>query len=335
MTQWRGMRPPHQPSGGKVPRINDGRDDDAIGIDDLKIRGWTDAMIRDYLGDEDFRTSVDHWANFSGRKVWYIERVVAAEVLPDFKERFIASLNRRTLPESVIATTLDRLEKLTAYHQIIDGIAKGDAIGGPTALAEIVAESLIANNGLDTTDITSRYLEWWRGGSFDTGPTYALVFKLIDDGVEPSVAVKAAHDSLGGNSAGCGPAHRNSVIAACSSISTDDVPDAARAEALITHHDPIAGDAAAVVALLCRCLLEGMTWEAAKEFVGRHPGTSAAFAEIIARPLDPGGFALDAVRAAIGFMDGEDALERAIEFAGEDNYCPVIVGALLGATQGK
>jgi hypothetical protein len=45
---------------------------------------------------------------------------------------------------------------MTAYHQIIDGIAKGDAICGPTALAEIVAESLITNNGLDTANITSR-----------------------------------------------------------------------------------------------------------------------------------------------------------------------------------
>ena len=90
---------------------------------------------------------------------------------------------------------------MTAYRRIIDGIADGDAIGGPVALAEIVADSLRTNNGLNTTDITSRYLEWWRGGSFDTGPTFALVFKLIDDGMEPSVAVKAAHDTLGGNSA--------------------------------------------------------------------------------------------------------------------------------------
>jgi ADP-ribosylglycohydrolase len=223
---------------------------------------------------------------------------------------------------------------MTAYRQIIDGIANGDAIGGPTALAEVVAESLRTNNGLNTTDITNHYLEWWRGGSFDTGPTFALVFKLIDDRMEPSSAVKAAHDALVGNSAGCGPAHRNSVIAACRSIQTDDVPDAARVEALITHFDPIAGDAAAVVALLCRCLLEGKSWEAAKEFVAEHPKASNAFAEIMERPLDPGGFALDAVRTAIHFMGREDALRKASEFAGGANYCPVIVGAFLGALRG-
>jgi hypothetical protein len=221
---------------------------------------------------------------------------------------------------------------MSAYHKIIDGIAKGDAIGGPTALAEIVTESLIANNGLDTADITSRYLEWWRGGSFDTGATYALVFKLIDEGMEPSGAVKAAHDALGGNSAGCGPAHRNSVIAACSLIQTDNVPDAARAEALITHFDPIAGDAAAVTALLCRCLVEGLSWEAANEFVAEHHRTNSAFAGIMERGLDPGGFAPDAIRAAFHFMDKENPLREASVFAGGGNYSPVIVGAFLGAS---
>ena len=86
---------------------------------------------------------------------------------------------------------------MTAYHDIIDGIARGDAIGGPTALSEIVAESLIANDGLDIADINNRYHEWWRSGSFDTGPTYDLVFKHIDGGMEPSAAVEAAHADLG------------------------------------------------------------------------------------------------------------------------------------------
>jgi len=106
--------PPYQPLEGKVSRIKHGRNDEAIGIDDLKKRGWTDVMIRNYLGDEDFRTSVDHWANFSGRKAWFIERVNTAEAMPDFKERFVASLKRRTLPKKVIVETLNRLEALTS-----------------------------------------------------------------------------------------------------------------------------------------------------------------------------------------------------------------------------
>ncbi len=157
------------------------------------------------------------------------------------------------------------------------------------------------------------------------------MFKHIDGGMEPPIAVEAAHADLGGNSAGCGPAHRNCVIAACPSIQPDDVPSAARTEALITHLDPVSGDTAAVIALLCRGLLDGLTWNAAKNFVAAHPQTHDAFLLIMARPLDTGGFAPDAARAAIHFMDGDDALKEASSFAGDNNYCPVIVGALLGA----
>ena len=217
------------------------------------------------------------------------------------------------------------------YHKIIDGIARGDAIGGPTALAEIVAESLIAHSGLEIRDITRRYLGWWQGEAFDTGPTFEWVFQNIDSGMEPATAVSAAHAALGGVSAGCGPVHRNNVIAACPFISTDDLPDAARAEAFITHLDPVAGDAAAVVSLLCRHLLEGTSWSAAMELVAKHPKTQGAFASIMVRPLDPSGFALDVVRAAIHFMGAEDALKEASAFAGTNNYCPVIVGAMVGA----
>ena len=109
------------------------------------------------------------------------------------------------------------------------------------------------------------------------------------------------------------------------------MPDAARAEALITHFDPVAGDAAAVVALLCRCLLEGRSWVSAKKFVAEHPGTGDVFAAILERPLDPGGFALDAVSAAVHFTGRLDALRKASEFAGDGNYCPVLVGVFLGA----
>jgi hypothetical protein len=109
------------------------------------------------------------------------------------------------------------------------------------------------------------------------------------------------------------------------------LPSAARAEALSTHLDPIAGDTAAVVALLCRGLLDGLTWDAAKDFVAGHPQTRDVFSMIMARPLNPSGCAPDAIRAAIHFMDGDDALSEASSFAGVSNYCPVIVGALLGA----
>ena len=138
----------------------------------------------------------------------------------------------------------------SGYHAILDGIARGNGIGGPTALAEILAESLIECDGLDVGDVTRRYLDWWRSDAFDTGPTFARVFTCIDEGMEPASAVGEAHRALDGMPAGCSPAYRNSVLAACSHIPTDDLLSVAREEALITHFDPIAGDAATVVTLL-------------------------------------------------------------------------------------
>ena len=77
--------------------------------------------------------------------------------------------------------------------------------------------------------------------------------------------------------------------------------------------------------------MEGMGWRIAQERVSRHPETHEALASIMKRPLDPGGFAFDAVRAAIHFMDAQDELKEASAFAGVSNYCPLIVGALIGA----
>ena len=51
----------------------------------------------------------------------------------------------------------------------------------------------------------------------------------------------------------------------------------------------------------------------------------------MSRPLTDTGYSLDAVRAALHFMDGDDALAQARKFAGGGNYCPVIVGALIGS----
>ena len=44
-----------------------------------------------------------------------------------------------------------------------------------------------------------------------------------------------------------------------------------------------------------------------------------------------GGYALDVIHSALHFLDGEDALGKAFDFAGGENFCPVIVGLVEGA----
>jgi ADP-ribosylglycohydrolase len=112
-------------------------------------------------------------------------------------------------------------------------------------------------------------------------------------------------------------------------VPTAKIAVSARTEASITHQHPHAGDAAAVVALLCRYLIEGCSWEEAKRNVSENE--SDAWAAVCSADLSTGGNALDVVRTAIHFLDSDEPLTRALEFSGDQNYCPVVVGAIEGA----
>ena len=206
---------------------------------------------------------------------------------------------------------------------------RGDQIGGPTELARIVQYSLSARRRLDASDLAQRYLNWWQNGAFDTGPTFALVFGRVAKGMSITQAVEEVDKQLGGQTAGCGPAQRISPLAACAFIPTAQIANAAREEARITHYHPHAGDAAAIVALLCRRLFEGNKWMQAKDYVSQDE--PEAWTAIQGASLSDGGYAFDVVRTAIHFLDGEDALPMAAKFSGSQNYCPVIVGAIDAA----
>ena len=140
------------------------------------------------------------------------------------------------------------------------GLAAGDRIGGPTRMALQLAASLLDRNGLDRDDIGARYLNWWKDGGFDTGTTAARVFSLVADGMSFEEAAARVDRERGGKTAGCNPAHRIAPLAMWSSIPDRDLPGLARAEAALTHQDPLAGDVAAAVAVLCRNLIRGLPW---------------------------------------------------------------------------
>lgn len=217
---------------------------------------------------------------------------------------------------------------MNAAESILAGINRGDGIGGPAALAEILHQSLSDCRCLDVDDLACHYLSWWRDDAFDTGPTFSLVFQRVDAGLSVKEAVKEVDQLLGGQTAGCGPAQRIAPLAACVTIPTSKIAAAARAEASITHQHPHAGDAAAVVALLCRHLIEGCSWEIAKRNVSE--SEPDAWSAVLGANLSTGGHALDVVRTTIHFLDGDEPLTKALEFSGDQNYCPVVVGAIEG-----
>ena len=68
------------------------------------------------------------------------------------------------------------MNKFNEIKLILEGIKFGDQIGGPYQLAKILTTNIKENKGFNATDLTNKYLKWWKDGAFDTGPTFASVF---------------------------------------------------------------------------------------------------------------------------------------------------------------
>jgi hypothetical protein len=107
------------------------------------------------------------------------------------------------------------------------GLAAGDRNGGPTELAVRLAESLAERRAFDRDDVLARYLAWWRDGAFDTGPVAALVLERVACGVPVAKAVAQADRELGGQTAGCNPAHRAGPLAMAAFLDDAIVGDCA------------------------------------------------------------------------------------------------------------
>lgn len=223
---------------------------------------------------------------------------------------------------------------------VLLGLAAGDRNGGPIRMAIHVTESLTEQGRFNPRDILDRYCMWWREGAIDTGPTVATVLGLIEDGLNPVRAVERAHQQACGLSAGCNPAHRSAPLAMAAFLHDQELPRWATEEARLTHHDPLAGDVAAAVVVLCRALIRGEGWDTALFAAGsgRLEPTIRALNPANPALLSRGGFAPEVLRAAVHFVGQHTsftgALTASLSFAGPANYCPVLVGAIGGARWG-
>jgi ADP-ribosyl-[dinitrogen reductase] hydrolase len=221
-----------------------------------------------------------------------------------------------------------------------NGLMCGDLNGGPTRMAKILSDSLENRKGFDPDHVRLAYLNWWREDAFDTGPTFAITMGELDRDTDPEVAVRIAHEKLGGNSGGCGPVHRAAApLALCRHIPTSQLAEAAIREAKLTHFDAVAGDVSAAIALLTRYSSDGdgdgFLASLVRAGRGRLPVTQAALEGGTIQPAKPSGYAPDALQAAIYFLHSstrlEEALERSIRYAGPENYCPILVGTIGAA----
>ena len=66
-----------------------------LDVNQLSERGWTKALIEQFLGEEDMRIPVNHFMNFSGKGLWQRGRVGRAERTASFRAALERSLARR------------------------------------------------------------------------------------------------------------------------------------------------------------------------------------------------------------------------------------------------
>ena len=211
---------------------------------------------------------------------------------------------------------------------ILQGIRQGDQIGGPFALAKIFAKSLKKKNKFDEVDVRSKYLKWWKGDAFDTGPTFASVFTKISKRIEPKLAVKQVHEDFGFNTAGCGPAQRATPLAGMLSIPSEKLTALARKEAKITHYDDDAGNGSAIVILLCRYLLEGNNFKNAQKLISDNHELRDSWQKIKEANLKSDGYVFNVIYSALYFIDNNKSLADILKFAGKANYSPVIYSVI-------
>ena len=92
-------------------------DDDQLYLDifDLQARGWTESLVKRFLGDPDTMLSVNHFSNYTGKRAYSIDRVHEIESSVEFEEALQKSLRRRGKDKSFIST-IKKERKRTVKH---------------------------------------------------------------------------------------------------------------------------------------------------------------------------------------------------------------------------
>jgi hypothetical protein len=68
-----------------------------LDVHDLYARGWTESLIRKFLGEPDRWESVNHFRNYTGKRTYFLERIEEAESSEEFTHAYQTSLRRRKI----------------------------------------------------------------------------------------------------------------------------------------------------------------------------------------------------------------------------------------------
>ena len=94
------------PRFGGIPK----RKKDHYSVAGLKYRGWTDAMVRDLLGEPDKRGANPHYRKAAPTRLYKISRVELIESTAVFTERLALAERRRSKARARRQDTTDAVQ---------------------------------------------------------------------------------------------------------------------------------------------------------------------------------------------------------------------------------
>lgn len=232
--------------------------------------------------------------------------------------------------------------------------------------AQAMAIARVAATGADLRDeaaldaIARGFADWFAPGPPDVGVQTARVLSLagrVPSAADMRAAARRVHEDSG-RSAGNGSLMRTAPVALAHLSDPAAIVEAAMAVSALTHHDPLAGEAAALWCLMIRrAVLEGSLPDAGScvDELELHRGAPSlhdwrgALAEAEAGPparFTTNAWAVGALQAAWSAITHtpasvedpsrhlRDALARAIGIGHDTDTVAAIAGALLGARWG-
>lgn len=123
---------PTEPTAPNPERLLDESDpieeiyeEDNLYLDRVQLadRGWTRALTERFLPEPDRWATVDHWRNYTGKATYFVEKVMAAEQLVEFKKLYAVSISRRGLSRrDVNAFTRERTRVDAIYRSWINSL---------------------------------------------------------------------------------------------------------------------------------------------------------------------------------------------------------------------
>jgi hypothetical protein len=92
-------------------------DHEHLSVRELHRRGWSRRMIARLLGLEDRRDSVEHWANYAGRKMFALDRVERLESLELFEQLFLRACRHSAEFRAMKQEVLNRSRELRSQRR--------------------------------------------------------------------------------------------------------------------------------------------------------------------------------------------------------------------------